>query len=855
MSETHHTRRPEGKWGLLVYWILLLLGVATLVLGIWGFTAYAPETAACGKPVPLYFFDWLYQTLALFSPIDANIRLGECYPHPQLLIARFTGIGFLGVGAVRLLLVLFRGPLRYWRLLWLSNHFVILGFGEIGQARAEEFADERKSVLVIDASPNEVLNDIAERHRILLLRGEARMPAVLRQARIDHAADVTVALGDDTQNLAAAQYLAMRWQKPEPDGRRIDVSRTSALIRHLAMRWRKPAPDNRRIEVSLTSPLIRRALNDGAEASRFDVFSVEEAAATLLCQSARFFEIADLRGQRQIHIVFVGFAPLTAVIATHILRTCAMADLGRPSLTILAPDPDGARDQLLLGHSGIDQLAALYFVRCDPVQCPFDQADRMPGLAPAPVTAIVVALPQVTANLPVALAVREAARRGGWWPVPIFLGADRIASFEGIDHRLESTRRYSDVMHSFETSAQLSTRKAGAARDRMAEAVHNAYRAAFDRMVKDGEKPSQGGDALEPWEHLRHTYKRANRRVADHLPAKLASAGCYVPHGTIAAPDGFDLLRQPGMLDRLSVLEHDAWIADRLLDGWRYGPVRDNALRLHDCLLPFDHLPAKTQELDRVQIRELNLGWLPRRPPPYDANTSLVRFDLWIGLIGHRSLTQTQADWVKDTVQGDVLPKLLNAHHDHHVSLLSPLAPGADLILTEAALAFLAANKSQHRLLVTEAVPMRDVVEDFEASWQSDAVGSLDPATRKSVWQEAREALLKRINALEAGPPCERILELSGPPSAADETLNLGYRRQNAYLVQRAHVIIAAVAGTPTPRAGGIEEALSWRRDHATIPAAMPRYLPRPNHPAAGTPGLILLDASQRTVTSEAPVG
>lgn len=876
MDESREARRSETRRVAPADRILLLLAATTLVLGIWGFTTHAPQSDHCDGLGKWWFFDWLYRTIALFEPSEANVRLGECYPYKQIAVARFTGITAFVVGAGRVVLQLFRGPISNWNLSRSRNHSVFLGFGEIGQIRAIERAEEGKRVVAVDASSSEVLTDIAARHGILLVRGEARAPAVLAQARVDHAAEVTVALGDDTQNLAAAQFLASRWQTR--------------------------VPGSRRIEVSLTSPLIRRALSwpDRAVVV-LEVLSVEDRAAWRLCQTARFFEIADLLGQRRIHIVFAGFAPITPIIATHLLQSCAVADFDRPLLTILTPDPDGARNQLLLDHPGIDQLADLSFVAGDPLQRPVDLDDLMPTVAAtAPVTAVLVSTAHSSMNQRTALAIREAVNRSGWWRAPIFLGADRVAASRdgnnpvetvrrfarlrhlahaigaavtrsrwrgavvvpdanqtalsrGIDHAIETTRRFSEVLHSFETSAHLITRKATEARDKMAKEIHEGYCKAFQRMTAEGEKPSQGGEAVVPWKNLAHTYRQANRRVADHLPAKLASAGCYVPLNVIDVPEGFNLLAQPGMLDRLAALEHQAWMAERLLDGWRYAAVRDNASRLHNDLVPFDQLPPETQELDRVQIRDLNFGRLPRRHTPDDANTPLVRFDLWIGLIGQPGLTQEQAEWVKTALQSNVLPELLKTHRDHHVSLLSPLAPGADLVLTEAALEFLSANPRQHRLLVTEAVPIRDVVDDFEASWRLGAAGCLDPAARKATWPDARDALLERIRALEGNARCERILELYGPPPAVDPTRILGYQRQNAYLVQRAHVIIAAVAGATTAQPGGTGEALTWRRDHATIPDTMPRYLPRPNRPAEGTPRLIVLDARQREVRPNGP--
>ena len=52
--------------------------------------------------------------------------------------------------------------------------------------------------------------------------------------------------------------------------------------------------------------------------------------------------------------------------------------------------------------------------------------------------------------------------------------------------------------------------------------------------------------------------------------------------------------------DALASAQHDAWMADKLRAGWRYGPVKDAAAKTHPCLVPFESLPAVQQAKDRL---------------------------------------------------------------------------------------------------------------------------------------------------------------------------------------------------------------------------------------------------------------
>lgn len=44
---------------------------------------------------------------------------------------------------------------------------------------------------------------------------------------------------------------------------------------------------------------------------------------------------------------------------------------------------------------------------------------------------------------------------------------------------------------------------------------------------------------------------------------------------------------------------HDIWARQRLQDGWRYGPSRNDAEKLHPCLVPYEELPDSEKEYDR----------------------------------------------------------------------------------------------------------------------------------------------------------------------------------------------------------------------------------------------------------------
>lgn len=59
---------------------------------------------------------------------------------------------------------------------------------------------------------------------------------------------------------------------------------------------------------------------------------------------------------------------------------------------------------------------------------------------------------------------------------------------------------------------------------------------------------------------------------------------------------------------------HNVWAKGRMDDGWTLGPVRNDELKQHPCLIPYGELPECEKEYDRKTSMETlkaiqKLGW------------------------------------------------------------------------------------------------------------------------------------------------------------------------------------------------------------------------------------------------------
>lgn len=141
--------------------------------------------------------------------------------------------------------------------------------------------------------------------------------------------------------------------------------------------------------------------------------------------------------------------------------------------------------------------------------------------------------------------------------------------------------------------------------DAMARAFHEHY-------VEDN--PGKLPPGMQPWEKLATTFRTASLEQARYAIEILRAAGFDVraKSGKADAIESFAGAEYRDDVERMAELEHGRWIVERLRDGWRYGRPRNDAQKIHDCLVRWrkareedkvPELPDDIREYDRNSVR------------------------------------------------------------------------------------------------------------------------------------------------------------------------------------------------------------------------------------------------------------
>ncbi|MBI1347956.1 hypothetical protein GC163_16905 [bacterium] len=212
---------------------------------------------------------------------------------------------------------------------------------------------------------------------------------------------------------------------------------------------------------------------------------------------------------------------------------------------------------------------------------------------------IVISLPEDRQSFDVAMQLSERMSRVHARPVPVYLRLAKqpaFSKFLSTIHAQDSQRPLAIPFGSYEKSVRLNT-LSHANQEQLAKQFHQDYQSHYCGTDRIG--------SCADWERLATTYRQANESAALHALIKLHSLKMrHVSRSRLSAAETSRIVErpEPEEIELLAKMEHNRWMADRLLDGWRWGPVRDEAGKQRPQLVPWQFLSEEERDKDRTQV-------------------------------------------------------------------------------------------------------------------------------------------------------------------------------------------------------------------------------------------------------------
>ena len=372
-----------------------------------------------------------------------------------------------------------------------------------------------------------------------------------------------------------------------------------------------------KLPVTLVVNIADRALMRAVEARLFDegisprpvIVSAADLMAEQALAQARLFETAQARNQPQLHVAMLGFGALGRAFLDELVLNGMADGLQAPAIDIITADVARAeailrRDMPEIGASAAISVQALHIEELgDPKLSPVVVSETK-----APLTAIFVLFDDENLTLRAVAEICALQNLHGLAHAALFVGGAGASQAVKLVAAKRGTRNFAMGIHeiaSLDAIDDLLTTIL-VKRDAVARRIHDAYQAQYAGQTQ----------ASTSWEKLPETYRRANRRAASHLVQKLSALALDLRGDpATVSPNAYERVIAPlakssvedQTMRNLARLEHDRWCADRRLDGWRHGDIRDDGRRLHPSLVPFDDPRLSADEIgkDVAQMRFL----------------------------------------------------------------------------------------------------------------------------------------------------------------------------------------------------------------------------------------------------------
>jgi hypothetical protein len=547
-----------GLFTFRLAWLIPAAAILTLGLGLWGWS---------GHHLP--FDEALYRSVALFD-IDSNsYSNGEPLQDWRFRVGRWTGAGVI-FSSLLALAALLHEHLASALARWTKQSVVVIGGTPLALAGFEAARKSSRGTLWLGAA---AFGAAGFRDIALAWPQRERARAVREHARnADH---VLVADDDDAEALSLAR--AAREAAP--------TAQITVLMRDVRL-----AED---AAATLNEPRTR-------------VLSTAAVSARALAAAHPPFLIAKRLGHPRVHALMIGFGQQGQAIARDLIVNCRTTYLDLPRITVIDPQAKALEGVLRVRAPELDHCADTLFidgeiggraVRPNPAVIARDLA------AGGPLTVAYVCLTEDVDALSAAATLQSLLRAMDIDQPPIFVQLRKAQVLgDGGGPGLDALTAFGELDSVLEASEFLS-----ASPDVAARAFCEAYRASLPAAERD----DPGNRSAFPWDRLDETWRQANRDAVAHVAAKLASVDIQPDRWRAVAGmpqllDGERLFHGHSDLELLARLEHERWMAQRRMDGWRNtdAPAKDQQRRLHPSLQGYDALTEQVKEYDRVIVRQ-----------------------------------------------------------------------------------------------------------------------------------------------------------------------------------------------------------------------------------------------------------
>lgn len=554
------TRRQKGLLGIAFVCFLIIIS--------WiGLSKFFPESNSFR-----YLPDRIYRIIKIVFGGDPSGSGLETENVPlELIIAKICAIGILLFGAYKIIQKVFSEQFNLMKASFKKNHLISIGISKKGRQLFKSLKDDyQKQGIAIEKEIEHADINAVKKQGHLVIIGNAEDENTLLEAGIKRASTLIVFLENEQSVIEIIESVQDIYDKSKCQNEllcflHISNPRLIDLVKNTGIHFQ-----NNQIQLRFFN--IHKML-----ARQF--FSQIPLDMQKVGKS-----IADIN-----KIVFLGygdFAKAMLVQALRIFHTSVENDL---QISIYSDHADKDRNYFSEQYPKADKIFPVRFHKFEGTFNEMIEKEELMNKGDQ--TLFITAFDQDQANLNAGLELLEKTQNANF---PIYVlnaegkGLRKLINYSTDTDRIKFFGQMEDICNlEFIT---------GQKQDKLAQAIHDDYRKLLSGASSESEKYTSD------WLTLSEDAKDASRAQADHIPYKFLLTNKSWP---VADPNQVSF--STAEIETLAIIEHNRWMAHRYINGWDFGESRNDELKLHPSLIPWEILSESEKQKDRDTILRIKI--------------------------------------------------------------------------------------------------------------------------------------------------------------------------------------------------------------------------------------------------------
>jgi hypothetical protein len=550
-------RPPKRSLLRLFFIVIALVSFTCGYIGLRRWILAEPESEFSSHPLDLIYYD--LQLFVLGSP-----PLDEGGDFPLLLdLARFAAPMVTAYALAEAARVIFANELRRFRNRNARGHVIVCGDGLVATTLTRRLRATGRRVVTVP------LEAVVTESGSTRIAGTAHDPDLLRAAGLSRARAVYACTDDSATNAAIALAATRRGRSP------------------LAAYAQVTDPE---LCLALQARHLGLARPDGA---RLDFFNIDDLAARKLFGQAPLLPV----GNEPPVVVVLGATAFGRAVLVETARQWRVRQPGGPArirVALVDEEATEAARQLSHRYPFLTQVC-----RIEPYDGGLPELLAGGGF-PLPPDRVFICYDDEEQALKTALTTEQLWHGG---PGSVLVRLDRLADLReafgsdpdvGVLDDLSGALRLYGVVHAACDPDLIGDDLV----ERLARVIHESY------LMSRGRHGDRTGPdpALASWERLPERLRQDNRAQARDIGRKLRELGCAL---SPRVGPGSEYVLAESEIERLAVLEHERWVAEKVAAGWRYADDKDEARLLHPAVSGWQDLSDDLRVRNHDLIRDL----------------------------------------------------------------------------------------------------------------------------------------------------------------------------------------------------------------------------------------------------------